>query len=201
MLDRAEFLRGIAAGLRGRSDDIGQIWPRESGALHLIAQHSAAGTAAGFDYYADLAKTFPFEERAQPSMGEFGLIVHEPVGRRRCHHPLERPDRPHHLQAGSGPPGRLHGCAQVLAGGPWRCLRVRRNRRGRRPSRRRPQRGDRRSRGLRVAGPRSSGGQDHLHRLDRRRAARSPPSAGSASPGAPWSWAASPPPSSSMTWT
>jgi aldehyde dehydrogenase (NAD+) len=79
-VDRAEFLRGIADGLRRRADDIGQIWPRESGALHLIAQHSAAGTAAGFDYYADLAKTFPFEERAQPSMGEFGLIVHEPVG-------------------------------------------------------------------------------------------------------------------------
>ncbi len=79
-VDRAEFLRGIGDGLRRRADDIGQIWPRESGALHLIAQHSAAGTAAGFDYYADLAKTFPFEERAQPSMGEFGLIVHEPVG-------------------------------------------------------------------------------------------------------------------------
>ncbi len=78
--ERAEFLRGMADGLRRRADDIGQIWPRESGALHLIAQHSATGTAAGFDYYADLAATFPFEERAQPSMGEFGLIVHEPVG-------------------------------------------------------------------------------------------------------------------------
>ena len=78
--DRAEFLRGIAAGLRERAEDIGQIWPRESGALHLIAQHSATGTAAAFDYYADLAKTFAFEERAQPSMGEFGLLVREPVG-------------------------------------------------------------------------------------------------------------------------
>ncbi len=78
--DRAGFLRGIAAGLRERGEDIGQIWPRESGALYLIAQHSAAGTAAAFDYYADLAQTFPFEERAQPTMGEFGLLVREPVG-------------------------------------------------------------------------------------------------------------------------
>jgi acyl-CoA reductase-like NAD-dependent aldehyde dehydrogenase len=78
--ERAGFLRGIAAGLRERADDIGQIWPRESGALHLIARGSAAGTAAAFDYYADLATTFPFEERAQPSMGEFGLLVREPVG-------------------------------------------------------------------------------------------------------------------------
>jgi len=78
--DRAGFLTGIAAGLRDRSEDIGQIWPRESGALHVIARHSAAGIAGAFDYYAGLATTFPFEERAKPSQGEFGLIVREPVG-------------------------------------------------------------------------------------------------------------------------
>ncbi len=78
--DRADFLRGIAAGVRERAEDIGQIWPRESGALHLLARRAAAGTAAGFDYYADLAQSFPFEERAQPTMGEFGLLVREPVG-------------------------------------------------------------------------------------------------------------------------
>ena len=78
--DRAEFLRGIAAGLRDRAEDIGQIWPRESGALHQIARRSVGGTAAVFDYYAGLAQTFPFEEKAQPTMGEFGLLVREPVG-------------------------------------------------------------------------------------------------------------------------
>jgi aldehyde dehydrogenase (NAD+) len=78
--ERAEFLRGIASGLRDRAEDIGQIWPRESGVLHLIARHSAGGTAASFDYYADLSETFPFEERAEPQMGQFGLLVREPVG-------------------------------------------------------------------------------------------------------------------------
>ncbi len=78
--DRAEFLRGIAAGLRDRAEDIGQIWPRESGALHRIAKRGAAGIAGAFDYYAGLAETFPFEERAQPTQGEFGLLVREPVG-------------------------------------------------------------------------------------------------------------------------
>ncbi len=78
--DRAEFLRGIATGLRDRAEDIGQIWPRESGALYLIARYGAAGIASAFDFYADLAQTFPFEERVQPSMGEFGLLVREPVG-------------------------------------------------------------------------------------------------------------------------
>jgi aldehyde dehydrogenase (NAD+) len=78
--DRAKFLTGIAAGLRERAADIGQIWPRESGALHVIAQRSAAGIASVFDFYAGLAETYPFEERAQPQMGEFGLLVREPVG-------------------------------------------------------------------------------------------------------------------------
>ena len=79
-VDRAEFLRGIANGLRDRAEDIGQIWPRESGALYLIARHGAAGIASAFDFYADLARTFAFEERVQPSTGEFGLLVREPVG-------------------------------------------------------------------------------------------------------------------------
>jgi acyl-CoA reductase-like NAD-dependent aldehyde dehydrogenase len=77
---RAEFLRAIANGLRERAEDIGQIWPRESGALYLMARRSAAGIAASFDYYASLADSFPFEERAQPQLGEFGLLVREPVG-------------------------------------------------------------------------------------------------------------------------
>ena len=34
---RAEYLTAIAAGLRERNGDLGQIWPRESGVLHAIA--------------------------------------------------------------------------------------------------------------------------------------------------------------------
>jgi aldehyde dehydrogenase (NAD+) len=78
--DRGEFLKGIAAGLRERDEAIGQIWPRQSGALYKVAVRSAVGIASSFDYYAGLAHTFPFEERAQPQMGEFGLLVREPVG-------------------------------------------------------------------------------------------------------------------------
>ena len=78
--ERAEFLTGIATGLRERAEDIGQIWPRESGALYTMATRGTAGIAGGFDYYAGLAATFPFEEQAQPSLGQFGLLVREPVG-------------------------------------------------------------------------------------------------------------------------
>jgi aldehyde dehydrogenase (NAD+) len=78
--ERAEFLVGFATGLRERAEDIGQIWPRESGALYKMARRGAVGIAASFDFYAGLAQTFPFEEPAQPQMGQFGLLVREPVG-------------------------------------------------------------------------------------------------------------------------
>jgi len=78
---RAEYLRAIGAGLRGRADDLGQIWPRESGILHAIAPYFATDAAATFEYYAGLADTFAWEEPARPTAGgEFGLIVREPVG-------------------------------------------------------------------------------------------------------------------------
>jgi aldehyde dehydrogenase (NAD+) len=54
---RAEYLRALAAEVRRRSEDVGQIWPRESGVLHDIAQGAAADAAGTFDYYAELAGT------------------------------------------------------------------------------------------------------------------------------------------------
>jgi acyl-CoA reductase-like NAD-dependent aldehyde dehydrogenase len=78
---RAETLRAFGTGLSARGDDLGQIWPRQSGVLHKIAQYSAMGAAATFDQYAGYADTFAFEERATPSAGgQFGLLVREPVG-------------------------------------------------------------------------------------------------------------------------
>jgi len=79
--ERAQYLRGIATGLRARADAVGQIWPRESGVLHVIANASVGGAAATFEYYASLADTYPFEELARPTLGgQFGLLVREPVG-------------------------------------------------------------------------------------------------------------------------
>jgi acyl-CoA reductase-like NAD-dependent aldehyde dehydrogenase len=79
--ERAGYLRQMGEGLRGKSAEAGQIWPRESGALFAVAQHTAGGMAGVFDFYAGLADTFPFEEQKQPTMGgEYGLLVREPVG-------------------------------------------------------------------------------------------------------------------------
>jgi aldehyde dehydrogenase (NAD+) len=78
--ERAEFLRALGAGLAARAEEIGQIWPRESGVLHRLAQYAAQGAAGTFDYYAGLADTFEWEPEAKPSTGGFGLLVREPVG-------------------------------------------------------------------------------------------------------------------------
>ncbi len=78
--ERAEFLRALGAGLAARAEAIGQIWPRESGVLHRIAQYAAQGAAGTFDYYAGLADTFEWEQEAKPGSSGFGLLVREPVG-------------------------------------------------------------------------------------------------------------------------
>lgn len=61
-------------------NDAAQIWPRESGVLHVIAQAGLAGIPDVYEFYAGLADDYPFEEPAEPEGGGFGLIVREPVG-------------------------------------------------------------------------------------------------------------------------
>ncbi len=91
--------------------------------------------------------------------------------RRRGDHPVERAHQPHLLQDRPRAPRRVHRRPQVLARGARRRLPLRRDRRGHRAAARRPQRRHRRPRGLRAPGAQPRRRQDHLHRLDRRRAA------------------------------
>ena len=79
--ERAEYLRAMAAGLQKHNDVLGQLWPRQSGALYAVAQHSGRIGSSALESYAALADTFPFEEECPPTGGgEFGLLVREPVG-------------------------------------------------------------------------------------------------------------------------
>src|SRR5215467_13161441 len=77
---RAEYLRALAAEVRKTGDDVAQVWPREAGVIFPAAKFAAFGAAASFDYYADLAATFAWEEPSRPARGGFGLLVREPVG-------------------------------------------------------------------------------------------------------------------------
>ena len=48
--------------------------------LAAIARYGGAGAEPTFNGFAALAATYPFEEPAKPSAGQFGLLVREPVG-------------------------------------------------------------------------------------------------------------------------
>ena len=83
--ERAEHLRAMADKLQARAPDYSEMWPRESGILHSIAQSSEAGAPTTLRFYADLANDYPFEEPFTPGPsrvkgGRFGLLVREPVG-------------------------------------------------------------------------------------------------------------------------
>jgi acyl-CoA reductase-like NAD-dependent aldehyde dehydrogenase len=114
--ERAEYLRGFGTGLQARADDLGQIWPRQSGVLHSVAQYGAMGAAATFDSYAAMADSFPFEERATPTAGgQFGLLVREPVGVVGAIIPWNAPLG---LIANKVAPALIAGCTVVLKASP-----------------------------------------------------------------------------------
>jgi acyl-CoA reductase-like NAD-dependent aldehyde dehydrogenase len=114
--ERAEYLRRLAGGLRERAGDVAQIWPRESGALHAIAQPFTQSAVARMEYYAGLADTYPFEERATPTAGgAFGLLVREAVGVVGAIIPWNGPIS---LIASKISPALLAGCTVVLKSSP-----------------------------------------------------------------------------------
>ncbi|MFD9614844.1 aldehyde dehydrogenase family protein, partial [Streptomyces sp. NPDC059083] len=79
-MQRAEYLRALADGLRARTDDLAQLWTRQSGVLYSMAHGSVESVASVFDSYAGLADTYPFEQPMPSTVTAFGLLVHEPVG-------------------------------------------------------------------------------------------------------------------------
>ncbi|HVV38195.1 MAG TPA: aldehyde dehydrogenase [Acidimicrobiales bacterium] len=114
--ERASYLEALGAGIAARNDDLGQIWPRQSGALHKVAQYAGLGAQATFNYYAGLANTFAWEERATPSAGgKFGLLVREPVGVVGAIIPWNAPLG---LIANKVAPALIAGCTVVLKASP-----------------------------------------------------------------------------------
>lgn len=113
--ERAQYLRAIADGLLARSSDLAQLWPRESGVLYAIAKDAGKDGSDIFGYYASLADTFPFAQRATPTFGEFGLLVREPVGVVGAIIPWNSPMR---LIGYKVAPALIAGCTVVLKSSP-----------------------------------------------------------------------------------
>src|SRR5580704_4788634 len=113
--ERAAYLRAIGEEIAKRTEDLGQIWPRESGVLHKIARNTGKGAQRTFNAFADLADSFPFEEPAKPSVGQFGLIVREPVGAVGAIIPWNAPMG---LISKKVAPALLAGCTVILKNSP-----------------------------------------------------------------------------------
>ncbi len=79
--ERARYISAIAAELNARASDLASMWTMESGIIHAYAQPYSNALGGVYDYYAGLAKTYPFvEEHAPTAGGNVGLLVREPVG-------------------------------------------------------------------------------------------------------------------------
>ena len=114
--ERAQYLHKLADGLRQRAGDVAAMWPHEMGILHSQALTMAPGAGWTFDYYADLAATFPFEERRQPGgPSPLCLLVREPVGVVGAIIPWNGPIA---LLAWKLAPALIAGCTAILKASP-----------------------------------------------------------------------------------
>jgi aldehyde dehydrogenase (NAD+) len=79
--ERADKLRAIAGHLRARNDELAFTWTEQMGALSSFTKTAGIDAAKMFDYFADLAATFPWEEERKPGFGSgVAMVVREPVG-------------------------------------------------------------------------------------------------------------------------
>jgi aldehyde dehydrogenase (NAD+) len=114
--ERAVYLRAIAVAFRRRADEFARIWTHESGILYTVAAARIGGILSGqFDYYADLAGSFAFEERHRSAAGLDALLVREPVGVVAAIIPWNGPGG---LMAQKCAPALLAGCTIVMKPSP-----------------------------------------------------------------------------------
>ena len=118
--ERAGYLRAIAEGIGKRSADFSEIWPRQSGIVQLYTHMLMPDTIGTFEYYANLATEYPFEEAYTPAPGlmpggNFGLLVREPVGVVGAIIPWNAPLM---LIAGKVAPALLAGCTVIVKASP-----------------------------------------------------------------------------------
>lgn len=113
--ERASYLNRIADGLAARSDQLADSWTQESGVLRSMSKHSAAGLAATFRYYADLADTFGWEEKHQSAFGQPALLVREAVGVVAAIVPWNAPGQ---LMTQKVAPALIAGCTVIVKASP-----------------------------------------------------------------------------------
>ncbi len=79
--ERGGYVRALGKAIEQRAEDFARIWTSQIGVTLEIARGSIALPVYAFEQNAQIAETFPFEERHEPKWSEgVGLLVREPVG-------------------------------------------------------------------------------------------------------------------------
>jgi aldehyde dehydrogenase (NAD+) len=79
--ERAGHIKAMAKELDKLGEPHAQLWTVEAGALYSFTKMRTAGISGDYLSYANLAETFPFQERHTPKAGgNVAILVREPVG-------------------------------------------------------------------------------------------------------------------------
>jgi acyl-CoA reductase-like NAD-dependent aldehyde dehydrogenase len=78
--ERARYLRKVADLLAERLDDIAYAWTLQVGAPIMLTKKLVGQNPTLFNYYADLAETYPFVDERKRDDGGKVKVVKEPVG-------------------------------------------------------------------------------------------------------------------------
>jgi acyl-CoA reductase-like NAD-dependent aldehyde dehydrogenase len=78
--ERARYLRKVAELLGERLDDIAYAWTMQVGAPISLTKYLVGQNPTLFNYYADLAETYPFVDERKRDDGGKVKVVKEPVG-------------------------------------------------------------------------------------------------------------------------
>jgi aldehyde dehydrogenase (NAD+) len=117
--ERAEYLRAIAAAVRRRRADLAMLWSGETGAVHSQALDALLTPPEIYEFYADLAESFPFVERYPDAPDGTGrlirMLVREPVGVVGAIIPWNGPSP---MIAFKAAPALLSGCTVVIKSSP-----------------------------------------------------------------------------------
>jgi acyl-CoA reductase-like NAD-dependent aldehyde dehydrogenase len=113
--DRGQLVKRLSEALARRLPQIERAWVDQIGALAAAAPIVVGGGKFWFDYYADLAGTFDWDERVSLMDGSRGHIVREPAGVVAAVAPW---NNPFGILAGKVAPALIAGCTVVMKPAP-----------------------------------------------------------------------------------
>lgn len=114
--ERAAVLRRMGAILRSKIPELANCWIEQIGTLAGVAPFVVTGGVNWFDFYADLAATYPWtEERPLCDQPGTGLVLRDPVGVVAAIAPW---NNPFGIMAGKIAPALLAGCTVVMKPAP-----------------------------------------------------------------------------------